>query len=142
LRRGVRVKRQPALAALAAAAFLALPNGAAASRTLALSVIHYVRGCHVWKTSGTLGPSATVTVQHGTTLRIRISCPMDFDVAQTAGPRLRLGGPRVYAGTTRAIAFARPGLYRLTARNVQTSEEQGLETLGPDNTLRLTVRVK
>lgn len=129
-------------AVVSAALVLALPSGAAASRTLALSVVHYVRGCHVWKTSSTLGPSATVTVERGTTLRIRISCPMDFDLAQTAGPKLRLGGPRLFAGTTRAVAFARPGLYRLTAKNVQTSEEQGLETLGADNTLRLTVRVR
>jgi len=67
---------------------------------------------------------------------------MDFDVAQVAGPRLGLGPPRLYAGTTRAIVFRKAGVYRLTAKNVQSSEQQGLQTLGPDNGLTLTVIVR
>jgi hypothetical protein len=70
-----------------------------------------------------------------------MSCPMSFDVRQTAGPKLVLGNPRFAAGTTRTIVFAKPGVYRLVAQNVETSEEMGLQTLGPDNVLRLTVRV-
>jgi hypothetical protein len=66
---------------------------------------------------------------------------MDFDFAQTGGPRLRLGDPRTYAGTSRTIVFAKPGIYRLTATNVQTPEERGLTVLGTPNTLRLTVVV-
>ena len=31
------------------------------------------------------------------------------------------------------------GTYKLVATNVQTSEERNLETLGPDNTLTLTI---
>ena len=67
---------------------------------------------------------------------------MDFDLKQTAGPRLALGGSRLYTGTTRTLVFRKPGLYRLVATNVQTSEEAGLQTLGEDNTLRLIVRVR
>jgi len=44
---------------------------------------------------------------------------------------------------TRSLRRAvRPGLYRLTATNVQTPEERGLTTLGETNTLTLTVVVK
>ena len=67
---------------------------------------------------------------------------MDFDLQQTAGPKLTLGGPRLYAGTTRTLVFRKPGVYKLVAKNVQTSDEAGLETLGEDNSLRLTVRVR
>lgn len=136
------LKRRSALALVVAIVFAATPPGAGAARSLALTVMHTVRGCHAWKTTSPVGPSATLTVARGTTLGIRISCPMDFDVRQTAGPTLRLGGSRLFAGTTRTVLFAKPGLYRLTGKNVQTSDEQGLETLGPDNTLQLTVRVK
>ena len=45
-------------------------------------------------------------------------------------------------GARRTIVFRRVGLYRLKVVNVETSEEQGLQTLGPDNTLVLIVRVK
>ena len=66
---------------------------------------------------------------------------MSFDLVQTAGPRLALGNPRFAAGTTRTIVFRKAGVYRLVAKNVETSEEMGLQTLGPDNVLRLTVRI-
>jgi len=115
---------------------------AAASPTVRLSILHYVRGCHVWQLNAkTLGPSATLTLKRGTRLEIRATCPMDFDFTQVAGPRLALGAVRTYAGTTRTIVFARRGVYKLTVRNVQSSEERGLVTLGTDNGLRLTIRV-
>ena len=38
--------------------------------------------------------------------------------------------------------FRKAGVYRLTAKNVQSSAEVGLQTLGPDNTLTLTVVVR
>ena len=111
--------------------------------SLALSIVHFVRGCHVWSTtSKVLGPSATLSVKPGTRLKIRVSCPMDFDLKQTAGPRLALGGSRFYTGTTRTIVFRKAGLYKLVAKNVQTSDEVGLETLGDDHALKLTVRVR
>ncbi|MBM2822391.1 MAG: hypothetical protein HW413_1137 [Thermoleophilia bacterium] len=67
---------------------------------------------------------------------------MDFELRQTAGPKLALGGSRLYTGTTRTLVFRKAGLYKLVAKNVQTSDEIGLETLGEDNFLRLTVRVR
>ena len=107
-----------------------------------MSIIHVVRGCHVWTIgSRDVGPVTTVRTKPGARIKLRLSCPMDFDVTQTAGPKLVLGSRRFYAGTTRTIVFRKAGVYRLVARNVQTSEEMGLQTLGPDNMLRLTVRV-
>jgi hypothetical protein len=130
----------------AATALVAAPTGGAAvlSPTVRLAIVHVFQGCHVWGTvdSSPLGPARTLVVRRGTRLQIRVSCPMDFTFRQTAGPRLALGDPLTHTGTVRTIVFERPGLYRLRAVSVQTSEEMGLQTLGPDNTLRLTVRVK
>ena len=123
------------------ATMVAAPVGSAAgSRTVRLAILHNVNGCHVWSSSHK--PAARVVVRPGTRLVIRPSCPMDFDFRQVAGPKLALGGERVYAGTTRTLVFRKRGIYRLVAKNVQSSEEQGLETLGPDNRLTLTVVVK
>ena len=133
-----------ALVVLALGLFLAAPSVSTATRapTLALSIVHVVRGCHVWMLgSRELGPTPVLRTKPGARIKLRISCPMSFDVVQTAGPKLALGNRRFVAGTTRTIAFPKAGVYRLVARNVETSAEMGLQTLGPDNVLRLTVRV-
>jgi len=138
------MKRKPLLIALAATGLLvAVPTGGAiASPTVRLGIAHVAAHCHVWSTSTkTLGPATKITVRRGTSIVIRSDCPMDFDFAQTRGPRLALGDPRTYAGSTRTITFRKIGIYGLTARNVQTPEERGLVTLGAPNTLTLTVVV-
>jgi len=123
-----------------AAAVVAAPVGAAGSRTVRMTIIHVVRGCHVWSTSN--APTATLRVPRGTRLEIRANCPMDFDFAQRRGPALALGSPRTYTGTSRVVVFAKPGVYVLTATNVQTPEERSLTILGATNTpITLTVRV-
>ncbi len=134
-----------ALVAAVAAAIVVLPaSGAAAvSPTLRLTIVHFVSGCHVWQLgTKTLGRSAKVAVASGARLAIRASCPMDFDFRQVAGPKLVLGERRTYAGTVRTIVFRKPGVYRLVVTNAQSSEERGLQTLGPDNTLSLTIVVR
>jgi len=138
------MKRKPLLLALVATSlFLTAPTSAAiVSPTVRLVIAHVAAHCHVWSTATrTLGPSTKITVRRGTRVVIRADCPMDFDFAQTRGPRLALGDPRTYAGSTRAITFRKVGVYGLTATNVQTPEERGLVTLGVPNTLTLTVVV-
>ena len=137
--------RRVALALGVLAVVVAVPTGGAAavSPTVRLTIVHVVSGCHVWKLGRkVLGPSTKLTVARGTRLEVRPSCPMDFDVRQVAGPRIALGGSRIYAGTARTLVFRKPGTYRFVAVNVQSSEERGLPTLGPDNRLSLTVVVR
>ena len=115
---------------------------AAASPVVRLSIVHTLRGCHVWVSNKVLGPSATITIRPGTRLVIRPSCPMDFDLTQVRGPRIALGGPRIVRGSSRVLAFPKSGIYRLTVKNVQTSTDVGLQTLGQDNVLVLTIVVR
>jgi hypothetical protein len=137
-RRSVATRRL--LLALLGACAITLAPPAAASPPVRLSILHVVRGCHAW--SKTNAPSAKITVKIRTRLEVRASCPMDFDIVQAAGPPLSFGNRRLYAGTTRVLVFRKRGVYKLTARNVQSSEQMGLKTLGPDNVLTLTVVVK
>ena len=62
------------------------------------------------------------------------------DAASTA-PRVPLADLRLRRSEVRLLAFRKAGLYRFEAANVQPSEELGLQTLGPDNTLKIVVRV-
>jgi len=128
---------------LLAAAAVTAP-AAAASPTIRLTLIHVMQGCHVWGTAdGTaLGASRTLKLKPGTRLSIRITCPMDFDIVQTAGPKLALGDPRWHTGTSHVLVFAKKGVYRLEAHNVQTPEEAGLQVMGAVNVDRLVVNVR
>ena len=133
------------LGCVLAVAAVGVPTGAAAavSPTVRMTIVHVVQGCHVWGdvSSNALGPSRTLTVKRGTHLQIRVNCPMSFDFVQLSGPALALGATRSYPGTVRTIVFARKGVYRLRATNVESSEQMGMTTIGADNVLVLTVRV-
>jgi len=129
------------LVLLPLAAALLLAGPAAASPTVRLAIVHTLHGCHAWATTRQLGESTTLTLKRGTALAIRVSCPMDYDVTQTAGPPLAIGGPRWHTGTTRTIVFRKAGLYRIVAHNAQSSADLSLQTLGEDSVLTLTVRV-
>ena len=136
------VKRLAFVLAAGAAGMLA--PAAVASPTVRMAIVHVVQGCHVWGTvdSQPLGPTRTIVLKRGAHLQIRINCPMSFNFSQVSGPKLQLGAPRTYAGTARTIVFARAGVYKLKAVNVESSEQMGMTTLGPDNVLVLTVQVR
>ena len=125
-------------------AVLGIAPAAAASPTVRLTIMHVVEGCHVWGTNDSqpLGPKRTLKLVRGSKLVIRDNCTMTFEFSQVAGPMLKLGNTLTYPGTTRTIVFRQAGLYRLKAVNVQSSEEMGLQTFGPDNQPLLIVRVR
>lgn len=129
---------------LLVAAVLGVAPAAAASPTVRLQIIHVVHGCHVWANAlgRSLGANKTIDVKRGTRLEIRVSCPMAFDVTQVAGPKLAGGLGRWDTGTSHTLVFAKRGIYKLRAVNVQSSEEMNLQTLGPDAKPLLTVRVR
>jgi hypothetical protein len=132
-----------ALCLVAAVAACAAPS-ALASPTVRLTLVHVMEGCHMWgKADGTpLAANYTLRATPGQKVEIRISCPMDFDLVQTAGPRVSLGGDaRWRTGTAHTLVFKKKGVYRFRATNVQTPEERGLETMGPTAIPVLTIRV-
>ncbi|HEY8646563.1 MAG TPA: hypothetical protein VIL77_11845 [Gaiellaceae bacterium] len=114
---------------------------AAPSNTIRLAIVHAVSGCHVWQTTRALGPTGTLTLRPGGKIVLRVNCPMDFTITQVRGPKLNLGDPTMHTGTSRTLVFVKRGTYVLRAVNLQTSEQAGLQTLGLDNVLKLTVKV-
>lgn len=107
-----------------------------------MSIVHVVQGCHVWHTSKNVGPTTTVLLRHGGKVVVRDSCPMSFTLAQLSGPAIALGDPTFHTGTQRTFRFAKTGRYVLQATETMSSAEMGLQTLGPDNVLRLVVIVR
>jgi hypothetical protein len=118
---------------------LAVVQAGAARPPTVYEIKHFFRGCHVFVKNEK--PTISLRLRKGDRIQLLDHDVMDFDVAQTAGPRVPLADPRLRRSETRLLVFRKPGLYRFEARNVQTSEELGLQTLGPDHTLKITVRV-
>ena len=108
--------------------------------TKKLTIQHVLKGCHVWSDGSRQAATMTLTLKRGTRLTIT---DMDIDphqVLQTAGPRLGLHGHMMMGGVE-SIVFKQAGLYQLTTRTVEMGPMMNAKTVGPDNKLRLTVRV-
>jgi hypothetical protein len=119
----------------------AVASIAAPSKTVQLAIVHVVHGCHVWHTTRDAGPSTRVKLRHGGRITVRDSCPMNFTIVQLKGPALAIGDPTFYTGTQRTFTFEKRGHYVIQATETRSSGDMGLQTLGPDNVLRLTVDV-
>jgi hypothetical protein len=126
------------LAALCAVG-LAVGQAGGARPPAVYEIKHFFRSCHVFVKNEK--PAISLRLRKGDRIQLLDHDVMDFDLTQTAGPRVSLGDPRLRRSEMRLIVFRKAGLYRFEGTNVQTSEELGLQTLGPDNRLRITVRV-
>ena len=131
--------------ALAALAALALASAAPARGTTTITISHHQRGCHVWSVnSGPLRPTLSVVVTAGTTLRFVNNDVMSHKLIQTAGPKLRVVHPGMNKmASTSTIKLTHKGVYRFTTKVGEDYKWAGsMKTVGEDNVLHLTVRVK
>jgi hypothetical protein len=59
---------------------------------------------------------------------------------QLSGPSMMLGGP-MKTGQAESLTFTTPGTYRFDTKSSAMAGMPEASTIGPDNTLRLTVVV-
>jgi hypothetical protein len=114
---------------------------AAPSKTVQLVIVHTVSGCHIWQSAHAHGPTTALRLKKSDRITLHVTCPMDFQLVQVKGLRLALGDATLHTGTQRTIVFSQRGVCVLRATNVQSPADMGVQTLGPDNSLRLTVTV-
>ena len=158
------------LAAISLGAVLAAGAPAAlAGPAATLTIHHQLRGCHAWSLNGGRDVvNQTLHLRAGGALTVANFDLMPHRLLQLAGPTLRIrnlaaatptpmmpgmgGMPMMGSRTARAgmmngmgaatrVVFARPGLYRFTTKAGE-DYMAGVRTVGPDNTLRLTVVVR
>jgi hypothetical protein len=123
----------------------AMGSGPIASASLAtrkLTIQHVQKGCHVWSDGVTTGPMMRLHLKPGQKLSI-----IDHDVdahqmIELAGPmHLRMGGPMM-ANRGMTLALIKKGVYRFGTKTVEMpGMAMDVETVGPDNNLRLLVTV-
>jgi plastocyanin len=125
------------LAGLALAAALA---GGAAAKNPQLWIVHVQKGCHVWSNGTQQAATMQLALRRGTTLTI-VNQDIDMhQLVQLAGPRLAVAG-KVLMMHPVLIRFTKAGVYRFTTKPREMAGMPDAKTTGPDNILRLTVRV-
>ena len=132
---------------------------AAAPQTASVTIRHQLRGCHSWSVNG--GPFAashSMTLARGGTIRFTNNDLMPHTLIRVSGPsvRMRNGGtmtmkmgmhgmaaPGVmnHMGATTTAFFTRAGTYVFKTRAGE-DYMAGMRTVGEDNVLRLTVKVR
>ncbi len=119
--------------------------GTMASASLAtqkLTIQHVQNGCHVWSDGQTTGAMMRLHLKPGQKLSILDQDVDAHQMMELAGPmQLRMGGPMMTShGMT--VAFMKKGVYRLGTKTVEMKDGgMDVETVGPDNNLRLVVTV-
>jgi plastocyanin len=144
-----------ALVLLAGALMASTP--AAGEGTQALVIHHQLRGCHAWSLNeGPNRVSQTVSIRSGDSITVTNDDLMPHKLVETSGravvyTRITAGAPmgakKVFPpamlariGATSKITFTKVGVYRFTTK-VGEDMMAPVATIGPDNVLRLTVRV-
>ena len=134
------------VAALAACAAALVVSSASAHGTAAtLTIRHQVHGCHSWSfDGGAYKASQVVRLSRGATLTVRNNDVMPHKLVQAAGPKMRLVHPNMLKMASSAtVKLTQKGLYRFTTRAGEDYAWAGsMKTVGEDNVLHLTVRVK
>jgi plastocyanin len=131
--------------ALAALATLAVTAAAPAGGTGTIAIRHQMRGCHSWSfNSGPFKPSLSVSVRAGTVLRFTNNDVMPHKLVQAAGPKMRLSHPNMSKmASSASVKLTQKGVYRFTTKPGGDYSWAGtMKTVGEDNVLRLTVRVR
>jgi plastocyanin len=131
---------------LVAAAGLAVP-AASAGAAATITISHQMKGCHMWQLNdGNPKVNLSIAIKRGTTLRVVNNDVMPHRLIQQTGPKLTLVRAnmnlnRMSASTS--VKFARDGTYRFTTKAGEDYPwMKSMQTIGADNVLHLTVRVR
>jgi plastocyanin len=131
--------------ALAALAALAFTSAAPAHGAATIAIRHQMHGCHSWSfNSGPFKASQSVSVKAGTVLRFTNNDVMPHKLVQAAGPKVRIAHPNMSKiASSATVTLTQKGVYRFTTKAGEDYSWAGtMKTVGEDNVLRLTVRVK
>jgi plastocyanin len=134
-----------AAVALATVALAAVASAGSAPSHSTLLIRHQMRGCHTWSVNGgRFRASQTVTLRRGSSITVTNNDVMPHKLVLKSGPAARfVGKPAMsHMGASVKVVFSKAGVYRFTTRAGEDYPGmKGMETIGEDNVLRLTVKV-
>jgi hypothetical protein len=105
----------------------------------AVTIVHVVRGCHAWSTGAT---KQTLHLGIGSALTVINSDVMPHELVTLSGGSgaVLTHAKMNHMSAKGTITFAQRGTYRFTTKAGE-DYMKGVKTIGPDNTLKLTVVV-
>jgi hypothetical protein len=116
-------------------------NGATATAADQLTIIHVQKGCHVWSDAGKQMVAMHLRMHTGQMLKVMNQDVDMHRMVLLSGPMMmRLGGPMAQ-GKTDTLTFNKPGTYVFGTKVSMMKGMPDVQTIGPDNNLKLTVTV-
>lgn len=115
----------------------------AVPQTATVAITHVLRGCHDFSVNGAVAtsPSATIHLAAGGTLRMQDNDVMPHQLVLAHGEQAQMSGVNMnHMGATSSVTFPAAGTYTFTTKPGE-DYTSGITTVGPDNTLKLTVVV-
>jgi plastocyanin len=128
-------------ATVAAVAVSGIASAAPASRA-SVVIRHQTHGCHAWSVNGgAYKATQAITLRGGATLSVTNNDVMPHTLVQTSGPAVVIPNAKMgHMSATTKVVFSHAGTYRFTTKPGE-DYMSGVKTTGPDNVLRLTVKV-
>lgn len=126
--------------ALAAGVASATPS-TANPKTVALSIPHVQKGCHVWNDGRRQTANLQLSLRRGDHVVIVNHDINGHRLVQTSGRRVATGAP-LNMHSRRHLVFPSAGTYAFRSRTFELEGLPEIPSMGPDNTLRLTVTVR
>jgi hypothetical protein len=106
-----------------------------------VTIIHVQKGCHVWSDSGRRMVAMHLRMHTGQALKVMNQDVDMHRMVLLSGPMMmRLGGPMAQ-GKTDTLTFTKPGTYVFGTKVSMMKGMPDVQTIGPDNNLKLTVTV-
>jgi plastocyanin len=108
-----------------------------------VSIDHIARGCHTLTVNGGAdsAPSARLHLTTGGTLHVQNNDVMPHQLLSTGGPHASMVAATMgHMGARSTVTFPTPGTYTL-ATKAGEDYTSGIQTIGADNTLKITVVV-
>ena len=111
------------------------------ARTTKLTIQHVQKGCHVWSNGSQRAASMRLNLRQGAHLLLLDQDIDPHGLVQIAGPKVSFRG-HMMMGQSQTISLAKAGLYRFKTKVIEMGPMMEVKTIGPDNTLRLTISVR
>jgi plastocyanin len=105
-----------------------------------LTIVHMQKGCHDWSNGSAQMATMRLAMKPGQMLRIMNQDVDMHQLMQLAGPTMMMGEP-MKEGQARSLTFTKPGTYKFDTKSLPMKGMPEVQTIGPDNHLRLTVTV-
>ena len=122
---------------------VAAPARASAPQTASVMIAHVLRGCHALSVNGApaSSPNATIHIAAGGTLNMQNNDVMPHKLVMLSGGAAQMSGVNMnHMGATSSVTFPTAGTYTFTTKAGE-DYTSGINTVGPDNVIKLQVVV-